>query len=189
MQQYVSWFIKESIFIDVLHLVDEKVLSDMGISTVGDRMRILAACNELKQKREGRSLSPSTSSPMASAYNMRPTASPSQLTPIAAASSNSSTILSTNTSAQSDPRRPTRQRPMRKQIPNIPTPLPPDSIKNNLSNITTSFIQYNQLEFTEQLGAGASGQVYKGFYQDMEVAIKVFETKFQEFEHEFKIIR
>jgi hypothetical protein len=51
MQQYASFFIKESIFIDVLHLVDEKTLIDMGITALGDRMRILNGCAELKQKR------------------------------------------------------------------------------------------------------------------------------------------
>lgn len=50
--QYVSLFIQENIFIDVLHLVDEKILIDMGISKAGDRMRILNACKELKLSKE-----------------------------------------------------------------------------------------------------------------------------------------
>jgi predicted Ser/Thr protein kinase len=67
--------------------------------------------------------------------------------------------------------------------------LPSENLKTNLASIPANWIPYNQIEFTEQLGGGASGQVYKGYYNNMEVAIKVFETKFSEFEHEFKIIR
>jgi hypothetical protein len=53
LQHYVYLFVKESIFKDVLHMVDEKLLIDLGIQPAGDRIRILAACNELKQKRQG----------------------------------------------------------------------------------------------------------------------------------------
>jgi ankyrin repeat protein len=38
LQQYVSLFVRENIFRDVLHLVDEKILTDMGIAKAGDRM-------------------------------------------------------------------------------------------------------------------------------------------------------
>lgn len=49
--QYVPLFVKENIFRDVLHLVDEKVLNDMGITKAGDKMRILSGIDEIKARR------------------------------------------------------------------------------------------------------------------------------------------
>jgi len=55
------------------------------------------------------------------------------------------------------------------------------------------FIDDSELEFTEKLGAGSSGKVYKGLYKGNEVAIKVLksmtETKeIEEFKKEFMIM-
>eukprot|EP01126_Amoeba_proteus_P031110 TRINITY_DN3061_c1_g1_i1.p1 TRINITY_DN3061_c1_g1~~TRINITY_DN3061_c1_g1_i1.p1 ORF type:complete len:866 (+),score=190.17 TRINITY_DN3061_c1_g1_i1:441-3038(+) len=55
-------------------------------------------------------------------------------------------------------------------------------------------IPVDAIEFTEKLGSGASGQVFKGLYQHQEVAIKVlnatdFDNQLEEFRKEFDILR
>jgi len=52
---------------------------------------------------------------------------------------------------------------------------------------------YEALEFVELLGTGNSGDVYRGFYEGQEVAIKVLQkdgaaAKLDEFRHEFLIL-
>lgn len=51
-------FVRENIFKDVLHLVDEKTLTDMGVTKAGDKMRMLAAIEEIKLKKGERSVVP-----------------------------------------------------------------------------------------------------------------------------------
>jgi serine/threonine protein kinase len=80
-----------------------------------------------------------------------------------------------------------RQRPTKKQIVIMPALQSAEEMKNNLNAASSDWIPYTKLEFTKLLGSGAAGQVYKGLYDDKDAAIKVFETKFQEFEQEYKI--
>lgn len=68
--------------------------------------------------------------------------------------------------------------------------------KHTIEDISknTKWITYTQLEFTKQLSSGSSGQVYKGFYEEQEVAIKVLEKekeedKIDQFKYEFKVFR
>ena len=49
MKQYLSLFIKELVFKDVLLVINEKTLVDLGITWAGDRLRILQAIQKLKQ--------------------------------------------------------------------------------------------------------------------------------------------
>eukprot|EP01119_Soliformovum_irregulare_P016204 TRINITY_DN465_c1_g1_i4.p1 TRINITY_DN465_c1_g1~~TRINITY_DN465_c1_g1_i4.p1 ORF type:complete len:1124 (+),score=390.92 TRINITY_DN465_c1_g1_i4:174-3545(+) len=143
--QYVPIFVKENIFRDVLHLVDEKVLTDMGITKAGDRMRILAAIDEIKARRDAKNV-------------------PSG-----------------------------RARPARKAL--IPQPVAENDadIKKKLLDMKdVTWLKYTSFEFTKQLSAGSSGQVYKGFYNGEEIAIKVLEKQssdqLQGLKHEIKIL-
>ena len=53
---------------------------------------------------------------------------------------------------------------------------------------------YKDLEYTEKIGSGASGKVYRGRYHDEEVAVKVLKAlsedkEVEEFKKEFQIMR
>lgn len=61
-------------------------------------------------------------------------------------------------------------------------------------NNDVEWLPYTSLEFTKQLSSGSSGQVYKGYFANTEVAIKVLEKQkgdleLEEFKHEFKALR
>jgi ankyrin repeat protein len=49
MKQYLHLFVKELVFKDVLPVLNEKNLTDLGITLAGDRLRILSAIQKLKE--------------------------------------------------------------------------------------------------------------------------------------------
>eukprot|EP01126_Amoeba_proteus_P042756 TRINITY_DN4659_c0_g2_i12.p1 TRINITY_DN4659_c0_g2~~TRINITY_DN4659_c0_g2_i12.p1 ORF type:complete len:680 (-),score=174.16 TRINITY_DN4659_c0_g2_i12:695-2734(-) len=74
-------------------------------------------------------------------------------------------------------------------------PRSPNDIRMSLNLSEDWEIGAEEIEFTGKLGSGTSGQVFKGLYQGLEVAIKVlnetsnFESELQEFKKEFEILR
>ncbi|KAK5575400.1 hypothetical protein RB653_010660 [Dictyostelium firmibasis] len=81
-------------------------------------------------------------------------------------------------------------------------PTPPDTpdisgLRHSLHTLRhvgeVNIINDNELEYTEKLGAGSSGKVYKGLYRGKEVAIKVLKSmteskEIEEFKKEFQIM-
>lgn len=68
-----------------------------------------------------------------------------------------------------------------------------ESLRSVKYSDPAAFIQDSELEFTEKLGAGSSGKVYKGLYKGGEVAIKVLKSmtesaEIEEFKKEFMIM-
>jgi ankyrin repeat protein/tRNA A-37 threonylcarbamoyl transferase component Bud32 len=67
-----------------------------------------------------------------------------------------------------------------------------DNFKEKLSEVSGE-IDANELEYTKELGAGASGKVYKARWREKEVAVKVLsnvnmDAQIEEFKKEFKIM-
>lgn len=67
-----------------------------------------------------------------------------------------------------------------------------DTFKEKLSEVSGE-IDANELEYTKELGAGASGKVYKARWREKEVAVKVLsnvnmDAQIEEFKKEFKIM-
>eukprot|EP01117_Protostelium_nocturnum_P003386 TRINITY_DN1438_c0_g1_i1.p1 TRINITY_DN1438_c0_g1~~TRINITY_DN1438_c0_g1_i1.p1 ORF type:complete len:1279 (-),score=531.40 TRINITY_DN1438_c0_g1_i1:189-4025(-) len=215
MQQYVSLFLKENLFKDMLYLVDDKMLADIGISKLGDRMRITSAINEMKE-------STNISKGLNQLLNVEPksaasvsSASPSRQRPMRSRRSSvvpppnpipesmDNTYTSNQDSSDSSSKESTLQIPGMEAWSPMPQQPPQPSlssqfdtlrkrIKQNPNDTQSDWIPYNELEFSKQLGSGASGQVYKGYRKSQEVAIKVIEKRPQDiadFKFEFEMLR
>ncbi|EGG23797.1 ankyrin repeat-containing protein [Cavenderia fasciculata] len=152
LQDYKEYFVKEQIFKDLLGDINEKILEKMGITTAGQKIRILKACAPFKSE-----------------------------VPIAIQPS------------------PTISRKDVLDEDDLPSPHTPDIVGLRDSLIAMkhigeiNIINDNELEYTEKLGAGSSGKVYRGLYKGKEVAIKILKSmseakEVDEFKKEFQIM-
>ncbi|PRP77325.1 ankyrin repeat-containing protein [Planoprotostelium fungivorum] len=171
MGKWLPVLIKELIFKDILFFVEDRILLEAGVSLAGDRLRILQAIEKLKKEELERRINPDASpkTPQTPKGRMR----------------------------LSDLR---KRFPSPNEKVSIPDPVPMLSFNSEMENFrslpentSVEWIPPNQLEFTELLGSGNSGEVFRGFYNGQEVAIKVLErdgvvTKLEEFKHEFKVM-
>eukprot|EP01116_Phalansterium_solitarium_P006676 TRINITY_DN1901_c0_g1_i1.p1 TRINITY_DN1901_c0_g1~~TRINITY_DN1901_c0_g1_i1.p1 ORF type:complete len:680 (+),score=273.03 TRINITY_DN1901_c0_g1_i1:364-2403(+) len=172
--RFLPLLVNAAIFLDTLHILDDTALIEMGIEKAGDRFRLLNAIQELMDEQamltHQRSEESISESPM-------------------------------NTMSPSPSQRVHRSKMLPHERVRIPQPKQDfnytsrelEEIKAKLRGSEVNWIAYTQLEFTEVLGGGTSGNVYRGRYNNQEVAIKVLEkekegSRLAEFKHEFKIM-
>eukprot|EP01113_Clastostelium_recurvatum_P011680 TRINITY_DN1597_c0_g1_i1.p1 TRINITY_DN1597_c0_g1~~TRINITY_DN1597_c0_g1_i1.p1 ORF type:complete len:688 (-),score=192.59 TRINITY_DN1597_c0_g1_i1:164-2140(-) len=167
MEQYNGVFVREEMFLDVITELDDKVLDRMGISSAGHRLKLTKAVKLLKEKHAHdvslRSSSSTTGGSMSSSVSSTSGLSAEDSAELAAAGELTDVVG------------------LR------------DSLLQMKHAAPAAVMVNEEIEFTEKLGAGSSGKVYKGLYKGKEVAVKVLksmtETKeIEEFKKEFHIM-
>lgn len=178
MEKYLTNFIKELIFKDVLYFITDATLSDMGVSLTGDRLRIMQAIESMKKEEEKKKKGPImaiqevevASTPTRGGAKMRL----GELRPKKAAFAHKMSIPTPTVTPTNLRRSESRE------------------LENILTSNEMNVIEYKDLEFTELLGTGTSGDVYRGVYRGDELALKVLHkdrsSKMSEFASEFKIM-
>eukprot|EP01133_Synstelium_polycarpum_P019412 gene19412-23245_t len=170
LEQYKDAFVKEEMFKDVLGEINERILDKMGITAAGHRLRILKATSLFKEQLINNGGGASTTTLIATAT--------------------STTSTTTTTSGNRD---------ILNDDDDFNGPDTPDisGLRDSLHALKhiaeINIILDDDLEYTEKLGAGSSGKVYKGLYKGKEVAIKVLKSmtearEIEEFKKEFQIM-
>lgn len=167
-------FVREEIFKDVLPDVDEAILDKMNITSTGHRLKILKAVSKLKAENNNH------------ANNVERNAG--SITKSEA----DKAAMKTPDAATPEKRKQDEQQVKEERENDLKKEL--ENLKHINSSADNWLINYNEVEYTELLGSGTSGKVFKGLYHGEEVAVKVLKAltedkEIQEFKKEFQIMR